>query len=171
MDRLQQAAAAQAPRSLDERTRDGAAPMPAAAPLPVGKAATNMAAPASRTLVAQPASADGEPGRPGRIAIALERADPQSSSARRIAAAPMEQMWPVYLEERRVHARSVASFLDAAEAFLDRGLRGEGLRVLSNLSEMDLQNRQVLRLLGYRLQQADEGALAVSMFEQVLELA
>ena len=39
------------------------------------------------------------------------------------------------------------------------------------LAEMDLQNRQVLRLLGYRLQQAGEPALAVPIFERVLELA
>ena len=36
---------------------------------------------------------------------------------------------------------------------------------------MDLQNRQVLRLLAYRLQQAGEVANAVPLFERVLELA
>ena len=43
--------------------------------------------------------------------------------------------------------------------------------MLSNLAEIDLQNRQVLRLLGYRLQQAGEPTLAVPVFERVLELA
>jgi tetratricopeptide (TPR) repeat protein len=36
---------------------------------------------------------------------------------------------------------------------------------------MDLQNRQVLRLLAYRLQQAGQTRLAVPIFERVLELA
>ena len=36
---------------------------------------------------------------------------------------------------------------------------------------MDLQNRQVLRLLAYRLQQAGEVANAVPLFDRVLELA
>ena len=36
---------------------------------------------------------------------------------------------------------------------------------------MDLQNRQVLRLLAYRLQQAGEVANALPLFERVLELA
>jgi tetratricopeptide (TPR) repeat protein len=80
-------------------------------------------------------------------------------------------MWTVYLEERRLHARSVAFFIDAAEAFIERGRRAEGLRALSNLAEMDLQNRQVLRLLAYRLQQADESELAAATFQRVLELA
>ena len=54
---------------------------------------------------------------------------------------------------------NVGFFLDAAEFFLakdDRDNRALGLRALSNLAEMDLQNRQVLRLLAYRLQQAGE---------------
>ncbi|HUP07229.1 MAG TPA: VIT domain-containing protein [Caldimonas sp.] len=169
-DRLQEATGATSSRVRDERARDAIAPSPAASPPPLAKAA-NIAMPMARTLVAPSAPADGDPGREGRIGISLEPADPQATSARRIAAAPAGQMWAVYLEERRLHARSVAFFLDAAEAFLERGRRTEGLRVLSNLAEMDLQNRQVLRLLGYRLQQADESALAVTVFERVRAIA
>ena len=46
-----------------------------------------------------------------------------------------------------------------------------GLRVLSNLAEMDLENRAILRILGYRLLQAGKPALAVPLFEQVRDLA
>ena len=53
----------------------------------------------------------------------------------------------------------------------DRDSRALGLRALSNLAEIDLQNRQVLRLLAYRLQQAGEIDAAVPMFERVVELA
>ena len=66
---------------------------------------------------------------------------------------------------------SVGFFLDSAEFFLQKGQRELGLRALSNLAEMDLQNRQVLRLLAYRLQQAGEIDLALAIFERVLELA
>ena len=69
---------------------------------------------------------------------------------------------------------SVGYFLDAAEFFLAKGGREQrafGLRALSNLAELDLQNRQVLRLLAYRLQQAGEIDAAVPVFERVLELA
>jgi len=65
----------------------------------------------------------------------------------------------------------VGFFLDAAEFFLSQGRRAEGLRALSNLAELDLQNRQILRLLAYRLQQAGEVELALPIFERVLELA
>jgi len=43
--------------------------------------------------------------------------------------------------------------------------------VLSNLAEMDLENRHILRILGYRLLQAGRPAAAVSVFRKVLELA
>jgi tetratricopeptide (TPR) repeat protein len=77
----------------------------------------------------------------------------------------------IYLDERSGHALNVGFFLDAAEFFLAQGERALGLRILSNLAEMDLQNRQVLRLLAYRLQQAGEVANALPLFERVLELA
>jgi tetratricopeptide (TPR) repeat protein len=43
--------------------------------------------------------------------------------------------------------------------------------VLSNLAELELENRHVLRILGYRLLQAGAPQLAVPVFEQVLLLA
>jgi Ca-activated chloride channel family protein len=46
-----------------------------------------------------------------------------------------------------------------------------GLRVLSNLAEMQLENRQLLRILGYRLLQAQRADLAVPVFERVLAIA
>jgi hypothetical protein len=36
--------------------------------------------------------------------------------------------------------------------------------VLSNLAEMDLENRHILRVLGYRLLQAGQPALAMPVF-------
>jgi tetratricopeptide (TPR) repeat protein len=86
------------------------------------------------------------------------------------AAAPVAWL-AVYLDERRANAMSVGFFLDCADFFLQKGQREAGLRILSNLAEMDLQNRQVLRLLAYRLQQAGEIQVALPVFERVLELA
>jgi Ca-activated chloride channel homolog len=45
------------------------------------------------------------------------------------------------------------------------------LRILSNLAEMNLENRQLLRLYGYRLVQARRDDLAVPVFEHISELA
>ena len=105
------------------------------------------------------------------ISIALTPAANASGAIKRLQSARPEDWQAIYFDERRANAGNVGFFLDAAEFFLAKGRPAFGLRVLSNLAEMDLQNRQVLRLLAYRLQQAGQTRLAVPIFERVLELA
>ncbi len=108
---------------------------------------------------------------PTSISIALQPAASNAVWLKRLEAAEPAARRAIYLDERSGNALNVGFFLDAAEFFLAQGERALALRILSNLAEMDLQNRQVLRLLAYRLQQAGEVANAVPLFERVLELA
>jgi tetratricopeptide (TPR) repeat protein len=105
------------------------------------------------------------------ISIALQPAASNAVWLKRLETAEPAARRAVYLDERSGNALNVGFFLDAAEFFLAQGEHALGLRILSNLAEMDLQNRQVLRLLAYRLQQAGEVANALPLFERVLELA
>ena len=57
-----------------------------------------------------------------------------------------------------------------ADFFFDKEKPGIALRILSNVAEMDLENPQLLRILGYRLMQADQYALAIAVFEEVLDM-
>ena len=113
----------------------------------------------------------GRSDAPATINIALTPAANSSATLQRLKAAGADEWQRIYFDERRANASNVGFFLDAGEFFLAKGQRPMGLRVLSNLAEMDLQNRQVLRLLGYRLQQAGEIQAALPIFERVLELA
>ncbi len=105
------------------------------------------------------------------ISIALQPAKNNAAWMKRLEAPEPTTRRAVYLDERSANTMNVGFFLDSAEFFLNKGERALGLRALSNLAEMDLQNRQVLRLLAYRLQQAGEVGLALPVFERVLELA
>ncbi|HZV92869.1 MAG TPA: VIT domain-containing protein, partial [Caldimonas sp.] len=138
---------------------------------PAVEAGTRPAAQKRREAGNPGAGADADAATPASISIALKPALANAPWMRRLEAAEPASRLAVYLDERRANATSVAFFLDCADFFLAKGQREMGLRVLSNLAEMDLQNRQVLRLLGYRLQQAGETNLAVPIFERVLELA
>jgi tetratricopeptide (TPR) repeat protein len=89
----------------------------------------------------------------------------------RMKAASNEQLYAVYLNERPSWSGSSAFYLDVADMLFERGQCDLGLRVLSNLAELELENRHVLRILGYRLLQAGAPQLAVPVFEQVLLLA
>ena len=118
---------------------------------------------------ARKAVAEGEGAR--HASIALQPWQPDSPYARRLRAAPAEQVYRLYLDERDSHAASTAFYLDVADVLEEKGQHALALRVLSNLAELDLENRHILRVLGYRLLQANEPALALPVFERVLSLA
>ena len=90
---------------------------------------------------------------------------------KRMSKANDADLYAIYLDERPSFKNSSAFYLDAADRFFERGMKELGLRVLSNLAEMDLENRQILRMLAYRLIQAKEACLAVGVLERVRELA
>ncbi len=103
--------------------------------------------------------------------IALRRWEPDTAYARRLREAGDADRYAIYLDERAGYTSSTAFFIDAAEIFFAKGQQALALRVLSNLAEMELENRHVLRILAYRLTQADELKLAIPLLERVRELA
>ena len=105
------------------------------------------------------------------VSIQLQAWAPDSPYARRLRGAKAEDLYALYLDERDSHADSTAFYLDVADLLLQKGRRAEALRVLSNLAELKLENRHVLRVLGYRLMQAKDYARAVQIFREVLRLA
>lgn len=105
------------------------------------------------------------------VSIQLQAWAPDSPYARRLRTARPEDIYALYLDERDSHADSTAFYLDVADLLLQKGRRAEGLRVLSNLAELELENRHILRVLGYRLMQANDRRHAVQVFRDVLRLA
>jgi hypothetical protein len=168
---------APAPRAEETQQRaSGIARMaPPPAPAPASAPAPRMMAPAPAPASAAPRMAVGgaqarEPGNT-EAAIALKRWSPDSPYARRLRDAAPEQMYAVYLDERASYTDSTAFFLDAADLFVERGQPELALRIMSNLAEMDLGNRHVLRILAYRLMQAGQVKLAMPLLRKVLVLS
>ena len=162
--------------AADMRVAPAAPPPPASAPRPAAKAAAAAGAPAFSQLQAEGrvgAAQDKlvESGAQNAIAIRLQPWAPDSPYARRLREAEGPQVYRVYLDERASHASSTAFFLDVADLLLAKGEKALGLRVLSNLAEMNLENRHILRVLGYRLLQASEAATAIAVFRKVRELS
>ena len=113
----------------------------------------------------------GSPDTPAQSTIALKPWSANAPYIARMKAAPAERLYAIYLDEKPSYANSSAFFLDAADILLEKGQRELGLRVLSNLAEMDLENRQVLRILGYRLMEAGVPELAIGVLRKVQQLA
>lgn len=105
------------------------------------------------------------------IRIGLRKWTPDAPYLARLHDAADADLYAIYLDQRAEWINSSAYYLDAADVLIERKQAALGLRVLSNLAEMDLQNRAILRILGYRLLQAGMPALAVPLFEQVRDLA
>ena len=106
----------------------------------------------------------------GDISIALQAWEPDSAYARRLREAPKNRIYAIYLDERDSYVNSTAFYLDVADLLFQKDQDELALRVLSNLAELDLENRHVLRVLAYRLMQAKQPALAVPVFEQIKRL-
>lgn len=76
-----------------------------------------------------------------------------------------------YLELRPKNADNLGFFVDCADYFARNGQREFAIRVVSNLAEMQLENRMLLRVLGYNLKYLGELDAAETVFRKVLELA
>lgn len=145
------------------------APVTALPPSPLrelhwqGNAAGAPRAPAPTTTARESA--------PPEIGITLKKWTSDAPYIARMRAASADTIYQVYLDEQPSYANSSAFYLDAADMLIDKGQRDLALRVLSNLAEMDLENRHVLRILGYRLLQAEAPELAIPVFEKVQYLA
>jgi Ca-activated chloride channel homolog len=159
------------------------APVPMAVPKPAPKAALEMrqAMPLREWTEAQVSQGAGRiaaPSRPfdaaqdRRFDFARDKAwNPDASYAARLRDAEPAEAYRVYLDERLAHATTPAFFVDAADILAAKGQQQLALRVLSNLAEIDLENRHILRTLGHRLMQAGEPRLALAVFKRVLELS
>ena len=161
-------------RRRDTRPRAGPdmmAPAPASPMASEMSGAGNMARREAR--VNAPAQVAGVPAAAAvpAVGIQLRRWTSDAPYIARFAKAAPADLYRIYLEERASYPGSTAFFLDAADQLLEKGQTDLGLRVLSNLAEMDLENRHVLRILGHRLLQAGRPRLAIPVFQQVLELS
>jgi tetratricopeptide (TPR) repeat protein len=109
-------------------------------------------------------------GRPSAGAIKLKKWNPKTPYLAKLKKAKEADWYSVYLEQRKENEGSSAFFLDLADFFTEKKESGLALRILSNVAEMELENPQLLRILGYRLMQIGRYKLAVAVFEEVLKM-
>jgi Ca-activated chloride channel family protein len=108
---------------------------------------------------------------PVDIRIAVQPWTSDAAGTRRLAQASDGDRYAVYLDQRLGAAESPAFYLDAAQVFAAHGQRGLAVRVLSNLAELHIEDRGLLRVLACRLQEIGETAEAVRLLTRVSELA
>jgi len=172
-------AAASMPSPIATHAAPRAAPAPApmldAAEAPrerqALRAVESRAVPGGRDAVSELKKADAKAAASSTIHIAVQAWSPDAASMRRLADAAADARYAVYLDQRLEASASPAFYLDAAQVFASHGQRGLALRVLSNLAELQLEDRGLLRVLAYRLQEMGEAARAIRVLQRVAELA
>ena len=108
--------------------------------------------------------------RPSEPGISIKEWDPKTPYLQALKKAQPGDAYAAYLEQRRKYATSPAFYLDCAEFFRQQKQTELGIRVLSNIAELDLENAALLRVLAYRLLQLGKTDLACDIFDQVLIL-
>lgn len=102
--------------------------------------------------------------------ITLKKWSPDESYLSNLKNASDKDAYAIYLREKENNSNSSAFYLDVADFFLEKNQTEIALRVLSNIAEMNLENHQLLRILGYRLLQIGQWKFAIKIFEDVLEI-
>jgi tetratricopeptide (TPR) repeat protein len=103
-------------------------------------------------------------------AIALKEWNPQTPYLEGLKQAGPGEAYEAYLKQKQLYGNAPSYYLDCADYFFKAGLKESGLRVISNLAEMEMENPALLRVLGYRLAQLDYLDLSTVILEKVLQL-
>ena len=85
-------------------------------------------------------------------------------------AVPADKAYDVYLQQRKNYARSPAFYFDCADYLVAAGQRELGVRVLSDIVELELADARLLRVAAHRFNQIGQRELAIDLFEKVLHL-
>jgi hypothetical protein len=83
---------------------------------------------------------------------------------------PKEKLYAKYLSMKSAYLSTPSFFVDVADYFVKQKEIPTAIRILSNLAELQLENHQLLRVLAKRLQQLNENALAISVYEKILQI-
>lgn len=75
-----------------------------------------------------------------------------------------------YLELRIANSGNPVYYFDVADHFIKTGNREMGMRVLSNLAELDLDSYELYRMLGYKFKQLEDFENEVYAFKKITEL-
>lgn len=153
------AAPAEAGATADYSMVNDAAPAPAL---------MEVAAPAAAARPAKTAAGGGV--RSEEASIQVTAWNPDTPYLKRLKAAGKEGREKAYAEERKAFGASPAFYLDCADWLIREGEVAFGIRVLTNLAELRIEDAALLRVLAWRLQQAGELERAVVILRRVTKL-
>jgi len=113
---------------------------------------------------------DDESPQSAEAIINVQAWSPDTPYLNRMREAADEEIYTVYLQQRKSFATSPSFFLDCADYLFKKEQTELAVRVLSNLEELQLGDIALLRICGWRLQQAYQLNLAIKIFERIRKI-
>lgn len=102
--------------------------------------------------------------------ITIEAWDSTTAYINSLKSVDKEDIYNEYLKIKNDHAKNPSFYFDAATFMFQKGLRSQGLRVISNLAELELENSEILRVLGRKLYEFEFYEEAIVVFKEVLKI-
>lgn len=115
----------------------------------------------------EPKKGEGPTEARTQATITVKPWDPETPYLTAMKQAGPERAYAVYLAQREQHFDSPAFYLDCADHLLRAGQAELGLRVLTSVVELKLEDARLLRVAAHRLQQVGQLDLALELFERV----
>lgn len=97
------------------------------------------------------------------------KADIRTSYLDKIKAAAPADQYGLYLQLRKEYSQTPLYYYNTAGFFLSAGKKATGLRILSNIAELDVENYELYKLLGYKLKELGETEAACGVFKKILD--
>jgi tetratricopeptide (TPR) repeat protein len=102
--------------------------------------------------------------------IEITRWNPDTPYLQAMKGVPLAEAYLVYLEQKATYGGGPAFYLDIANFFWQAGDSTHAIQVLSNLAEWQLDQHELLRIMGRLLLHWGKKEAALAAFEQVLAL-
>ncbi len=103
----------------------------------------------------------------GTSRLKMKPFDPGTPEYKKWKKMGVKELYAAYLLEKDILSSPPAFYLDISELLIRKGDREKGLRVISNLAEMQVESAELLRILGRRLMKEKSYNDAVFIFEHV----
>ena len=82
----------------------------------------------------------------------------------------LEEAYEKYLIQRKEYGHLPTYYIDVYDYFKKWNNRNYELRILTNVAELDFDNYELLRVLGYKLEEGNNYGLASFIYQKVLKL-
>ena len=119
---------------------------------------------------AKPAAPAPEAAGGSAASVKIAAWDPKTPYLKAIGAAAPDARYAEYLKQREEHGNAPSFYFDCAGWFFKAKEKALAVRILSNLSEMKLNDVALLRTMGWRLREAKCYDESIAVFRRVLAM-